>query len=277
MSRMAEALARARKIGPLYPADEPLPWHFDQPEGLPVVTPAAEVIPLRHPPLRSEPAPARSETAPAAEVVSGFAGLPNLSAATLEQHGPVAAALHQQQQSRGFRTVMTASAWAGEGKTFVTAHLGVVLSTSYGRRVLLLDANLRRPALHSIFGVPNTTGVTDHLRADNTGRPPVRDLSPTLSILTAGTLVDDPLPVLTSDSMHRLVRESAEAYDWVLIDTPAVTVMPDADLMGSCTDAALLVVQVGRTPSNAVQRAVDALGRSRVVGTILNRFSPTSS
>ncbi len=76
---------------------------------------------------------------------------------------------------------------------------------------------------------------------------------------------------LTSERMHRIIDEARHAFDWVIIDTPPVAFLSDANLLSAMVDAALLVVRADSTPFDLVQRAVDAIGRDRILGMVLNR------
>ena len=87
---------------------------------------------------------------------------------------------------RRVKTVMVASSVAGEGKTFTASNLALTLSESYQRRVLLIDADLRRPSVHTVFHVPNVYGLTDALSSDEQQMPPILSMTPTLSVITAG-------------------------------------------------------------------------------------------
>ena len=164
-----------------------------------------------------------------------------------------------QQADRGSKVVMIASAVPGEGKTLTASNLGLTFSESYQRSVLLIDADLRRPALHTVFGMDNT------LRSRATGsRPrterklPARRISERLALLTGGQPNSDPMAGLTSERMRRLIHEARDAFDWVIIDTPPVAVLPDANLLSSMVDGAVLVVKAGSTPYDLVQRAIEA-------------------
>jgi capsular exopolysaccharide synthesis family protein len=187
-----------------------------------------------------------------------------------EQYRQLAASLHKIQNGNGWKVVMIASAAVGEGKTLTAANLALTLTESYHRRVLLIDADLRRPSLHVLFGLNNASGLSDGLSSQ--GRTfPVQQLSARLSILTSGQLGADPMAELTSDAMKRLVQHARETHDWVIIDTPPIGVLPDAGLVAAMADAAVLVVRAESTPHNAVARAADALGRQKIVGVVLNR------
>jgi capsular exopolysaccharide synthesis family protein len=190
--------------------------------------------------------------------------------ASREQYRLLAASLHKTQTSNGTKVVMIASAVVGEGKTLTAANLALTLSESYHRRVLLIDADLRRPSLHVLFGLNNASGLSDGLHSH--GRTfPVQQLSPRLSILTTGRLSPDPMAELTSDAMKRLVQYARDAYDWVVIDTPPIGLLPDASLVAAMVDGVVMVVRAEVTPYDQIARAADAVGRQKVVGVVLNR------
>src|SRR5204863_7254975 len=86
----------------------------------------------------------------------------------------------------------------------------------------------------------------------------------------------DPMSGLTSDRMRRVIVEAAGQFDWVIIDTPPVALLPDANLLAAFVDAAILVIGAGLTPLSAIQKAVEAIGRDRVLGVVLNRISASN-
>jgi Mrp family chromosome partitioning ATPase len=96
-------------------------------------------------------------------------------------------------------------------------------------------------------------------------------LSPRLTILPAGRPTSDPIGALTSERVRRLIDEAREVFDWVIIDTPPVGLLTDAALLSSMADGVVLVVKAGSTPHDMVNRAVDLIGRERVIGVVLNR------
>ena len=195
----------------------------------------------------------------------------NMRPASREQYRRLGAALHHAQADHGIKVVMIASAAPSEGKTLTAANLALTLSESYRRSVLLIDGDLRRPTLHIVFRIDNSAGLSEGLTVDVERRLPVRQVSPTLAVLPAGRPSADPMAGLTSERMRRLLNEAREMFDWIIIDTPPVALLPDANLLASMVDAAVLVVKAGSTPYDLVQRAVDAVGRERILGTVLNR------
>jgi capsular exopolysaccharide synthesis family protein len=194
-----------------------------------------------------------------------------------EQYRKLAATLHQAQAVSGLKVVMIASAVAGEGKTLTSSNLALTLSESYKRRVLLIDADLRRPSLHSVFRVDGMTGLSEGLGASADQRFPVHQVSPFLTVLPAGRPSNDPMAGLTSDRMRRLIDEARGSFDWVIVDTPPVGLLPDGHLLTAMVDGAILVVKAGDTPYPVVLRALESLGRDRILGVVLNQAAEAST
>jgi capsular exopolysaccharide synthesis family protein len=191
--------------------------------------------------------------------------------ASREQYRRLAAAFHQAQRANGYKVAMIASAVAGEGKSLTAANLALTLSESYRLNVLLIDADLRRPSQHSIFQVSGAPGLSEGLISTEEPKLPLHRLSSRLTVLPAGRPTSDPIGAITSDRMRRLVEEAREVFDWVIIDTPPVGLLTDAALLASMADGVVLVVKAESTPYDLVNRAVDALGRGRMMGMVLNR------
>jgi protein-tyrosine kinase len=202
-----------------------------------------------------------------ARLVSGGSG-----AVPLEQYRRLAATLHDVQQQQGLKTLMLTSALPGEGKTLTTVNLALTLSGSYDRRVLVIDADLRWPSIHKMLGVANASGLSEVLQADR-AELPITQVSPRLSVLTAGRPDVTPLAGLTSPRMASLIEHCASQFDWVLIDTPPVGLLPDAQLLARLTRAVVFVIGAGVTPAAAVTRAVAEIGNDCIIGTVLNRVS----
>jgi capsular exopolysaccharide synthesis family protein len=196
--------------------------------------------------------------------------MPDVPAAAVEQYRRLAASLHHAQAERNTRVLMITSASPGEGKTLTATNLALTISESYRRRVLLIDADLRRPSLHHIFDLPNVIGLNDALKSTSDQKLAVIEVSENLTVLPAGRPDPDPMGGLTSDRMRRIVHEAAARFDWVIIDTPPVGFLSDANLLVAMVDAALFVVRAGKSPYRLVQRALDNVGRDRILGVVLN-------
>ena len=191
-------------------------------------------------------------------------------AGTIEQYRRLAATLHHAQRENGIKVVMVASAMPGEGKTLTASNLALTLSESFRRKVLVIDADLRRPTMHDIFQIPNIAGLNEALASDDV-LPPAFELSHRLTLLPAGRPNPDPIGVLTSPAMRDLIRDARADFEWVIVDTPPIGLLTDASLLAGMVDAVLMVVAAGGVPVRTIQRAADALGRDRIMGVVLNR------
>lgn len=188
----------------------------------------------------------------------------------VEQYRRLAATLHQAQANNGIRTIMVSSAAPGDGKTLTALNLALVLSESYFRRVLLIDADLRRPSLGGIADVTGCTGLSEALKAPTERKLSVVQLTPRLALLPAGRPDPDPVGGLTSPRMQRILEDAAANFDWVILDAPPVGPLADASLLSSLADGALFVVRAERTHYALVQKAIEAIGRERILGVVLN-------
>ncbi len=187
-----------------------------------------------------------------------------------EQYRRLAAILHHAQTDTKMRVVMVTSAISGEGKSLTTTNLALTLTRSYERRVLLIDADLRRPTLNTMFNLEGVRGLNEHIQAKSAKTPNLIKVAPRLTLLPAGRPNSDPLGALTSETMRRIVTDAREQFDWVLIDTPPIGLLPDAGLLGSLVDGALLVVRAGHSPHDLIKRAIDSVGRERILGVVFN-------
>ena len=190
----------------------------------------------------------------------------------LDQMRSLAASLHQARSGRELKVIAVTSSVSGEGKTLLAANLALTLSRSYMRQVLMIDADLRRPNLHRLFGMASGDGIRSAIESVRDGRPvAVQEVAPRLALLPAGKPVRDPISVLASDAMQRLMIGANAAFDWIVIDTPPVGMLPDVGLLSSLSDAVLLVVESGRVRFDLVQRTVESVGADRIFGVVLNK------
>lgn len=189
----------------------------------------------------------------------------------VEQYRRLAAVLHHAQVERGVKMVMLASAQAAEGKTLTAVNLALTLSESYKRRVLLIDADLRRPSVGRIFGVSAPTGLSECLKSRELQSIRVTYVTDELGLLLAGHADHDPMAGLTSGRMHDILEQASEQFDWVIIDTPPVGLLTDAHLLAAMVDAAVLVINAGTTQHPVIHQAIESIGREKIVGVVLNR------
>jgi protein-tyrosine kinase len=194
---------------------------------------------------------------------------PNVLPASREQYRHLAATLHNAQMVSGLKAVMIASAVAGEGKTLTAANLALTFADAYERSVLLVDADLRRPSLHRLFPTDDRRASTNPV-ASRAWTQHVRQVTPRLGILTREQPSSAPMADLTSDRMRQLIQEARQTVDWIVVDTPPIALLPDASLLASVVDGAVIVVKAGSTPLDLVKRAVDAIDPKRRLGVVLN-------
>ncbi len=170
------------------------------------------------------------------------------------------------------RTLVVTSACPGEGKTAVSANLAAIFAHQ-GLRVLLIDCDLRRPRLHTVFGMPREPGLTQLLLGRAAMGEAVRSTEvPGLWVLPAGKLPPNPAELLGGEPTRRLMDEFANDFELVVLDSPPVLAATDAAVLAAEADGVLLVVRAGRTQHEEAQ---DALARlvavgARLVGGLLN-------
>jgi polysaccharide biosynthesis transport protein len=174
-------------------------------------------------------------------------------------------------RSQDMRVVVVSSTIAQEGKSLVVSRLASV-AASLSRRTLIIDADLRRPVQHDMFGVPSKPGLSHVI----TGFPFMRAVQatsiPNLSLLTYGEIYKRPSQLIESAQMRQLLEQAAEHYDLVIIDTPPVTSCADAALLSRNSDGMLFVTRPNMTAREVAQRAIAELNKNRVhiLGVVVN-------
>jgi len=173
---------------------------------------------------------------------------------------------------RALKTLVITSAGVGEGKSTTLANLAVV-SAQAGRRVILVDADLRRPTLHQILGASNEAGLTSMVVDEaRLMAPPLQETGiPGLSLLASGPLPPNPAELLGSRRMAEVIATLAEQADQVFFDTPPIVAVTDAAVLATRVDGVLLVIGAGKTRREYARMAVQRLEQinARLVGTVL--------
>jgi non-specific protein-tyrosine kinase len=184
------------------------------------------------------------------------------------------------QVDRPCRTLVVTSANPCEGKSTVAVNLAVAMAQA-GKRVLLVDADLRRPAVHQTLGLGNEAGLTNLLVQ---GGEPIDLVQATslpgfLLVLTSGPIPPNPAELLGSARMAELLVRLADMVDHVILDTPPVLAVADPVVLAGRTDGAILVVDANHTSTHALKRAREALDRAgtNILGVALNKLSGQSS
>lgn len=172
------------------------------------------------------------------------------------------------------KTVMVTSPGASEGKTTIASNLAIALAQS-GRKILLLDADLRRPSVHQQFDISNRAGLSDLVR----GKFDISDVTQktnavkNLSIITSGSLPPDPAELLGSERMRNLLEELKQYFDMIVIDAPPLLVA-DPQILCGLSDGMIYVIQPGRTRALAAKTPLEELERINIklLGVVMNRI-----
>lgn len=173
----------------------------------------------------------------------------------------------------GSRCLAVTSTLPGEGKTLISTNLAVVLAQA-NHRVLIVDADMRKPRVHEMLKVAREPGLsevlTDKVPFDEAIRP---TFMPRLFILSAGGDAGNPSELIGSDQFRACLTRAREQYDWVIVDTPPVTGVTDATLVAHAAGAVMLVVGNEMTSRGAAMHAVKRLrtAKARMLGAVLNR------
>jgi polysaccharide biosynthesis transport protein len=177
------------------------------------------------------------------------------------------------------KVILVTSALPEEGKTTTSINSAIVLAQR-GTRVLLIDADLRRPSIHKTLGMAPGSGLSNVLTGGTTLAQAIvpSSISPNLSVLPAGTPPPNPAELLASTNMATLLAELCDQYDHIVIDTPPTLSVTDAVIMATRADAVILVIRAGQTTKQALRRARDVLTQvnARVCGVLLNAVNLNS-
>ncbi len=192
------------------------------------------------------------------------------------------------------RTLLLTSPQPGEDKSVAVANLAVTFA-QMGSRVILVDADLRRPALHTIFGLSNQQGLTSSLLNAGSAAPanngkgkiysPFADLPliqtsvPNLRLLTSGPLPPNPAEILGSSLMRDLIDYLRNEADYVLFDAPPLLAVTDAAVLAAKLDGALLVLKAGKTSRDEAREAKEQLEKvhANLLGSVLNNARQSRS
>lgn len=176
------------------------------------------------------------------------------------------------------RKVLITSALPGEGKTFLTASLGHIMSKQHGRNVLLIDTDLRRPQLHATLGAPSVPGLTEYLTGQADPLSIIQHGAGLgIYFIPAGKEVHNPAELLASGLLQKLLDRLAPSFDWVLLDSPPAVPLHDASVLADMCDGVLMVVQAASTPYDVAQKARLELQSKNLIGVVLNQVAGAES
>jgi protein-tyrosine kinase len=194
-----------------------------------------------------------------------------------EQFRTLRSRLYRIRETQPLQAIMISSAIPAEGKTLIATNLAYAMVRQRGCRVLLIDADLRSPRIHTLLGAPETPGLADYLQNTATEFETIqRGPEEGLCFVPAGNHATHPSELISSSRMRQFLDRVRPAFDWIIIDTPPALPVADPSVLGSLVDGVLLVVRANSTPSEASQKACKELQDAHILGVILNTAEESS-
>jgi len=221
-------------------------------------------------PCSSTPA----DVAPGAELDDHLASLLSPNSFEADQYRVLRQFIERVRAGKEIKVLGVTSPAAGDGKTTTAINLAATLAQSQGARVLLVDADLRRPFVAASLGLGTDTngpGLAGAVVDDGLALETVIRKTPyNLDVLPAGVPPDNAYEVLDSGCLGRLLADARSSFDWVVLDMPPVLLVPDCRLMSQWVDGYLVVVVAHRTPRRLLAETLNAIDQSKVLGIVFN-------
>ncbi|AGY59712.1 GumC family protein [Gloeobacter kilaueensis] len=173
------------------------------------------------------------------------------------------------------KTLLFTSSIPAEGKSIISYNLGLVLS-EFGKRVLVVDADMRKPNLHRFLELPNSRGLSTAIATETPWQQLVQSGgNPNLTLLTSGPIPPNPVALLNSEKMTELLAQWRENFDYVIVDTPPVVGLPDAQSIVSRVDRVVLIVAIERSTRSVIARVLEILRSSQceLAGLVVNMLN----
>jgi protein-tyrosine kinase len=179
--------------------------------------------------------------------------------------------LYQLREKMELRKILVTSALPKEGKSFTAANLAQVLARQHGKRVLLIDADLRGPRLHLMLGTLAGPGLSDYLQG-KTDEFSIMQRAPleNLFFIPSGSGIEDPSELIANGKLKVLLQRVDMLFDWIVIDSPPAVAVSDASVLAQACDGVLMVVRSSSTPADAAQKARQEFPEQTLLGVVLN-------
>ena len=170
-----------------------------------------------------------------------------------------------------YRVIVVTSSVPGEGKSTTSGNLAIALAQS-GNSVLLVDCDMRKPSIHKKFKISNAAGTAELLLRKKLFEEVANKYNENLTIITAGKIPPNPSEMLASRAMTAFIEEMKKEFKYIILDTPPLQAVTDAQVLSTKADGVLLVVKAGSTKREMVLNSVDLIKKvqGKVIGTVLN-------
>lgn len=189
----------------------------------------------------------------------------------LEEFRTLRSRLYQMRDKTPLKKILVVSALPNEGRSFTAANLAQVLAQQHGRRVLLIDADLRRPRLHVMLGTTSTPGLTNYLQgASDEFSIMQRGPMENLFFVPSGQECSNPSELVANGQLEVLLQRVEALFDWIIVDSPPAALVSDASVLGTACDGVLMVVRSNCTPADMGQRALQEFPDNALIGVVLN-------
>ena len=175
---------------------------------------------------------------------------------------------------KDIKSIVVTSSTPGEGKSTISSNSAVVFAQS-GKKVLLVDADMRKPTSHHTFGISNSTGLSTVLTRQQTVDQVVHKTEiEGLQVITSGPIPPNPAELLGSKMMDQLISQLTEQYDLVIFDAPPVLSVTDSQILANKSEGTILVVNSGMAEKDGVLKAKEALvaSKANILGVVLNNY-----
>ncbi|MBV8476083.1 MAG: CpsD/CapB family tyrosine-protein kinase [Acidobacteria bacterium] len=198
-----------------------------------------------------------------------FSGQDNVRG--MEEFRTLRSRLYQLREKMPLKKLLVSSSLPREGKSFVAANLAQVLVKQHGRRVLLIDGDLRGPKLHKVLGAAEAPGLSEYLMGEQDEFAVIqRGPMENLFFLPAGKHVSSPAELVANGRLKFLMTRVEALFDWIIVDSPPAVTVSDASLLANFCDGVLLVVRSNSTPFDVARRARMEFPNNQLLGVVLN-------
>ncbi len=195
----------------------------------------------------------------------------NDNARGTEEFRTLRSRLYHTREKMVLKKILVASALPKEGKSFTAANLAQVMVRQHGRRVLLIDADLRGPRLHLMLGTTENPGLSDYLQGGNDEFAIMqRGAVDNLFFIPSGQRIYDPSELVANGRLKLLLQRVEALFDWIIIDSPPSVPVSDASVLAKACDGVLMVVRSNATPVDMARRAREEFANQALVGVVLN-------